>query len=146
VRPTTPQALRQACSLPLCYDDARLAELLDRASQDGVLPVLLSLPPADARRIVAGCLSKDDAVFWARRCAERAQGYAARTRTDAATAAYAAYAARAAATYAAYADAAASAARARAYADATADATADADAAEHETALREACRLLGWCV
>jgi len=70
--------------LELCYDDARLQTLLDRASTEGVLPVLLSLPPSDARRVVAGLLPRTELVEWAAWSARRAKEYAAYAYADAA--------------------------------------------------------------
>jgi hypothetical protein len=113
------QALTVPClktsALPLCYSDAELQALIDRVPAEGVVPVLLSLPPADARRVLAGLLPSESRIVWATACAARAKAYATAT------------ASTYAATYASYA----------AYDAAAYD-------AEHETAVRHAVALLGW--
>ncbi len=124
------------------YPRARVARIL---RGKGLLDALLSVPPADARWLVARLLTPEDREHWVYACADRAARYCAEGTGDyadacaadaascAAAAAYAAYAA-----YTAYAAAYAYAAY-TAYAAAYAYA---AYAAEHRTAMEMAAAMI----
>jgi hypothetical protein len=127
------------------YNRARVADLLHRGF---TLETLLSLPPADARWILARLLPRDKAIKWARRCAlevasentpEIVVKWLKTGKGDLAEVIAAAYAAVNAANAAVYADARVDAA---VYAAAAADAYAAVNAATHKRQIKWALNLL----
>jgi hypothetical protein len=66
----------QPCSK---YSRERLAELIPSAGicAKDALPIVLALPRADARWVLARLLSVQDRVAWAQASTDRAKGYAA---------------------------------------------------------------------
>lgn len=139
--------------LSICYTDEQIQALLNRVTTEGSLPVLLSIPRADAVRVCLGLLAAADAAEVAKGCAERARRYAAdaycagtavhsANAADAADAANVAVYCAANATYAAH-YAAHYAARASAAHYAAAYADAD-NVIEHELTIRDCVKRLGW--
>ncbi len=125
----------QVKALDPCYSNDKLKELLPKPVTLTVKR-LLTLPPSDARWLVARLMNREQRTQWAKNAADRAKGYALKAKSDA----YA-YAAAYTTTAADAADAAAAAYTAYAAYTTAAAYTADKDA-EHKLCMEDAVKIL----